>query len=445
MTYSFKTIAVAAMLFMSSLMIVGTMHLPVFNGQNGFEVMEDSFNSLRKGVIPPFKKIEAENNENLGKNINLTLAFRTNDEARIATLMLLRNKLTVSPKGRRVNIQGDLGYTLKFFMDDIHLLYMNRFEALERHYAMPAVQSMYYLDRILQKLAAAIEAQKMPAQKALVNKIRMKLLIPAYNLRKALPVSETSGFTYLALGTVGILIFAILWDISNFLFFGTLASEDFMKNVRIKLGRELSDEQKKAIIAKRKRIAKAKALKKEKLEKLKNTKGIKTNKETLKKKAKPAAKSGDSETGTKKKLKKKKVDSAQPTKTLKKKTPTTGKEAKPQKQKVPKKKAEGQQTAPKKKAIDPAKKKAAQADPKKKHLVEKDAEGKPVRKPAASKKVTAATSQTAGKKVNTQQGKKKAVSKARPEESKKLKKNPVARKNGAAPQAAKKEIKPDEQ
>ncbi|HAS89744.1 MAG TPA: hypothetical protein DCS48_10635 [Desulfovibrio sp.] len=401
MTYSSKTITVAAMLFVSSLMIVGTMHLPVFDGQNGFETMEDSFNSLRKGVIPPFKKIKAENNGNLGKNVNLTFAFRTNDEARIATLMLLRNKLTVTPKGRKVNIQGDLGYTLKFFMDDINLLYMNRFEALERRYSMPAVQSMYYLDRILQKFAAAIGAQKMPAQKVLVNKIRMKLLIPAYNLRKALPVSETSGFAHLALGTIGILFFAILWDISNFLFFGSLASEDFMKSIRIKLGRELSDEQKKAIIAKRKRIDKAKALKKKKLEKLKKTRGTKTNKDTLKKETKPKTKPGKSKVSPKKK----KMDSAQPEKRLKKKP--TANEAKPQKQKTQKKKAEGQKTTPKEKTVDPTKKKTAQAVPKKKRPVEKNSEGKPVRQAAGNKKVTASTSQTAGKKVNTQQGRKK--------------------------------------
>ncbi|TIH15262.1 hypothetical protein D0S45_11365 [Marinifilum sp. JC120] len=435
MTYSSKTLTVAAILFISSMLMVGAMHLPLFNGDDGFEAMESTFNSLRKGVKPPFQKIEAENKEYLGKNINITLVFRNNDEARIATLMFLRNKLTVTPKGRKVNIQGDLGYTLKFFMNDIHLLYMNRFQTLERRYSMPATQAMYYLNRMLQKMAVAVGSQKMGAQEKLIKKIREKLLIPAYNLRSALPVSETSGFTYLSLGTLGILLFAILWDMSNFLFFGTLASDDFMKSVRIKLGRELSDAQKKAIAAKKKRIAKAKALKKKKGEQGKKIKSTRTNKDGLKKKAKPKAKPDDPDTPKKKVVKKKKA------------APEDGPQ--PRKKKAPTPEGEAQEPAAKKDATASVKNTNAQPDQKKKRPVKKDANGKPVKKSASSKKAKEATSQTNGKKVTTQQGINKAAPKPKPEAAKKMKKKPAAqpvkKKSEQTPQAAKKEIKPDEQ
>ncbi|NDV21580.1 hypothetical protein [Desulfovibrio sp. JC022] len=447
MTYSFKTLTIAAMLFVSSMLIVGAMHLPFFNGADGFEAMESTFNSLRKGVKPPFQEIETENNQYLGKNFRTTLTFRDNDEARIATLMFLRNKLTVTPKGRKVNIQGDLGYTLKFFMNDIHLLYMNRFEHLERRYSMPATQAMYYLDRILQKMTVAMASQKKDAQEKLIKKIRSKLLIPAYNLREALPISETSGFTYLSLGTLGILVFAILWDMSNFLFFGTLASDDFMKSVRIRLGRELSDAQKKALAAKKKRIAKAKALKKKK-EQGKKIKSTKTNKDGLKKKAEPKAKPDDSDSAKKKAVKKKKKIPEDGAKPRKKKAPTPEGETKKTVKKVVKKKATEQKPAIQKDATAPVKKNA-QPDQKKKRPVKKDANGKPVKKSANSKKVKEATSQTNGKKVITQQGGKKAVAQPKPDAAKKMKKKPAAKpvkkKAGQPPQAAKKEIKPDEQ
>lgn len=429
MTYSFKTLTVAVILFVSSMIIVGAMYLPLFNGANGFEAMESTFNSLRKGVKPPFKKIKAENNQYRGKNINTTLVFRNNEEARIATLMLLRNKLTVTPKGRKVNIQGDLGYTLQFFMDDIHLLYMNRFDILERRYSMPATQAMYYLNRILQKLAVAMASQKKDAQEKLIRTIRQKLLIPAYNLREALPVSETSGFTYLTLGTLGLLLFAILWDMSNFLFFGTLASEDFMKKLRIKLGRELSGAQKKAIAAKKKKIAKAKAMKKkEQGEKVKSTK---TNKEGLKKSTKPKTKTDTSATAPQKKLKKKKA-------------PTTDATATGAKKKVVKKKAAGQKTALNKSPANPAPKKTVNPEVKKKRPIKKDANGNLVKKSAGNKKTKVATSQTNGKKVTTGQKKNKAAPNPTPETVKKQKKKPI-RKTEQPPRVSKKEIKPDEQ
>ena len=296
MIFSIKTLIISAILFASSLMIIGIMYLPVFHGVNGFKTMETTFNSLRKGVRPPFKKIELTNEQYLGKNFRTTLVFRDSDKARIATMMFLANKLTVTPKGSSVNIQGDLGYTLKFFMEDIYLLYENRFDILEKKYSMPFMQSMYMLDRILKKLATSMASQKMKPQEKLIQDIRSRLLVPSYNLREALPVGQTSGFFYLAIGTLGIMLFAILWDISNYMFFGTLASENFLKPLRISLGRELSDDEKAAIKRKnelmeikRKKLEAAKRARAEKkAEELMKVRegGTRTNKETLKKKPK---------------------------------------------------------------------------------------------------------------------------------------------------------------
>ncbi|WP_320176343.1 hypothetical protein [Maridesulfovibrio sp.] len=447
MTYSIKTLIIAAMLFISSILIVGAMHLPLFNGADGFEAMESTFNSLRKGVKPPFDKIEAENKQFLGKNFKTTLVFRDNDEARIATMMFLRNKLTVTPKGRRVNIQGDLGYTLKFFMDDIYLLYFNRFDALERRYSMPAIQAMYYLNRILQKMSGAMATQKQDKPEMLINKIRQKLLIPAYNLREALPVSQTSGFAYLALGTLGILLFAVLWDMSNFFFFGTLASEDFMKSVRIKLGRELSDAQKKALAAKKKRAAKAKAAKKKKGDQGQKIKSTRTNREALQKKPEPKVKQDSAGTAENKAVKKEKSAPVQAEKPRPQKgaAPSGEQQAK----KVLKKKTAEAKATTKQNQAASGKEKAARPAEQKKRPVTKDANGKPVKSNTPGKKVKEPTSQTNSKKVTTQQGRKEAAAKPKPEPGKKQVKKPavkpVASKPEEAKRAAKKEITPDEQ
>ncbi len=443
MTYSFKTLTISAVLLVSSLIIIGAMHLPIFSGADGFEAMESSFNSLRKGVKPPFDTLEKQNKVNLGKNINITLVFRDNNEARIVTMMFLRNKLTVTPKGRTINIQGDLGYTLKFFMHDIHLLYMNKFKELESRYSISPTLSMYLMNRILQKMAAAMSKQKMDEQEKLIKNIREKLLIPAYNLREALPVSETSGFSSITLGTFGILIFAILWDISNFLFFGTLSSESFMKNLRIMLGRELSDAEKKRIAIRKKKMAQAMQARKKKAEKENKTKSTRTNKDALKKMPEPQIKSEKPADSKKKAVKKKKAapegisqkrktnnaanpEAQQKKKTVKKKTPATQKNS-------PNKSAEA---APKKRV----RKTDESLKPKKKGTIKKDAAGKKVKEP---------TSQTKSKKVTTQQGRKKAAAKAKPESGNKPESKPAAtavKKRPVKPKkAAQKEIKPDEQ
>lgn len=444
MIYSFKTLVIAMILFVASMTIIGTMYLPIINGENGFKTMENTFNSLRKGVKPPFDKIGAENEEFLGKNFKATFVFKDNEKARTATLMFLRNKLTVTPKGRTVNIQGDLGYTLKFFMNDIHLLYMNHFDQLERRYSMPPTYSMYMLDRILKKFAITLASQKKKKQEALVKKIRQKLLIPAYNLRAALPVRETSGFTYLALGTFGILLFAILWDISNFLFFGTLTSDNFMKTIRVAMGREMSD-QEKALLLKREKIKKKKAA--AAAAKAKKTKeGKRTNKEALQEVEGVVAPKREStkkvKTKTSEGKKKTRSDVQDVDRKAKHSSPDKNKEsAAPAKKSVSKKKAapktqsEKQQTSKKKNpASEKAKNRKAAVPPKdsKKTTATKSQKIK-----TTTKKQNAATSQKDDKKVTTHQTTKKSAPKATPEGKKKSKNTPPK------PQAPKRKSAPE--
>ncbi|SMF07292.1 hypothetical protein [Desulfovibrio gilichinskyi] len=235
MIYSGKTLILSALLFLLSMLTLGSMYIPLFGGHNGFDAMESTFNSLRKGISPPFDKLTQQNKGNLGKSITADLTFSTNEITEVATRILLRNKMMVTPSGRTLRIQGDLGYTLQYFLRDIWMLYFNRNDALEKKYSMSATQSMFVVDRILKHLAFSLASQKMTDQENLTKAIRSEVLVPAYNLRKAPPINETSGITYLALGTLTLLLIATLWDLANLLFFRTITDSAFL--IRIS-GRE---------------------------------------------------------------------------------------------------------------------------------------------------------------------------------------------------------------
>lgn len=228
MIYSGKTLILSGILFILSLLALSSMYLPVFDGHNGFDAMENTFNSLRKGISPPFEELTLANRGNLGKNITADLTFNDDKITEAATRILLRNKMMVTPSGRTLRVQGDLGYTLQYFLRDIWMLYLNRNTELEKKYSMPATQSMFVIDRILKHLSVSFASQKMTEQENLIKTIRSEVLVPAYNLRKAPPISETSGITYLTIGTLSFLIIATLWDLANLLFFRTITDSAFL-------------------------------------------------------------------------------------------------------------------------------------------------------------------------------------------------------------------------
>ncbi len=392
MIYSGKTLILSAILFLLSMLTLGSMYIPVFDGNNGFDAMESTFNSLRKGISPPFDKLTLENKSNLGKNITADLTFSSDEITEVATGILLRNKMMVTPSGRTLRIQGDLGYTLQYFLRDIWMLYFNRNDELEKKYSMSATQSMFVVDRILKHLAISLASQKMDEQEKLTKAIRSDVLVPAYNLRNAPPISETSGITYLALGTLSLLLIATLWDLANLLFFRTITDSAFL--IRIS-GRE-----------KREKIAAAK-----KLAELKK-KAAKTPASSTDKKTKVPTKTAS----PKKKMKPQTED--MPTKAKPKTTstkPATSKDAikkssqpsdtqvKTKKKIVPASKPEtaGKAAA----ASSPKTAPAANTKPTPKTNT------KPSKKPESSavtqKRSSTATSQKLNKKVTTQQGKKK--------------------------------------
>ncbi len=231
MKYSIKTLLTALLLLFLSVAALGTMYLPLENDKNSFEIMESTFNSLRKGITPPFEELNAANRDNLGKSFTANLSFSNRKIFEAATRILLRNKLMVTPKGRTLKVQGDLGYTLKYLMNDVRQLYFNQNKKLENKYGMSATQSMFVVDRILKKLAISMKSKRMTAQEQLTSKIRLEALIPAYNLRNALPIHINSGFTYLSIGTFVLLMLTLVWDLANLLFFRTVTDVSFLKKM----------------------------------------------------------------------------------------------------------------------------------------------------------------------------------------------------------------------
>ncbi len=257
MKYSIKTLFASLLLLFLSIGALGTMYLPLEDGKNSFEIMENTFNSLRKGITPPFDELNVANRANLGKSFSANLTFSNRRMTEAATRILLRNKLMVTPKGRTLKIQGDLGYTLKYLMDDVHQLYLNGNKKIENKYGMSSTQSMFVVDRILKKLAISMKSKRMTAQEKLINKIRFEELVPAYNLRSAPPIHINSGFTYLSIGTFALLMLTLLWDLANLLFFRTVTDISFLK----KMSGAAKIENKAAFIKKQKaRKKKAEAL-----------------------------------------------------------------------------------------------------------------------------------------------------------------------------------------
>lgn len=374
MSGSIKSLMAGFILLALAISLAGAMNLPLFMGDSPNHAIDSVFNSMRKGVVPPFKKLQAQNREYLGENYMGTLVFPDAEIAKAASVVLLKNKLVNAPDKNRVTIKGDLGYTLSYFLRDIRMLYYNRGKTLEQRYSMPPKKSMYVVNEILKALSSDMQAKNLPAQKELVESIRQKALIPSYNMLGTVPLDIVPGMLLLSAGTLIILIFAGLWGLGFIIILKTVNQKDFYHQLKTELA---SRKQKKA-----------------------------------------ATKSGGKKKGTKNTAQSQKTSQKGSPKKASKKAPQDGKaKSAPKKQKPPEKSTKTSSEEVKKKKTAPAKKKSSQGT----KAATSEAQGKQrkkVRKKPTEESGQEASSKAAPKKksTGTDTAKQKA---AKPHEAKK--------------------------
>lgn len=232
MVDSIKPLTIGFLCIISAILLSSSMNFKLFNNMSANQVFDSVFRSMRKGVVPPFKKLENMNVNFLGKNYAGTLTFPSEKIASAASVILLKNKLLNVPAGKEVSIQGDLGYTLEYFMRDIWQMYYNRSEVLEARYSMPPKSSMYIISLILNSISDDLEAKNMFSQKTMVDEIINKALIPSYNMYGTAPLRIVPDMTIITAGTAYIIFFSTLWGFGLIQILRTLDQEGFYNRLR---------------------------------------------------------------------------------------------------------------------------------------------------------------------------------------------------------------------
>lgn len=130
-------------LFVSFIIFMIIIFLPVFKGQNGLEYMDALYNSISKGsanYIPELKeKIEPFN----GKEIGIIIKMDTKAQAEYAAGLFERGGAVVETGEESLKIEGDLGGILKNCLKDSEMMYNNDGSKIMEKYNLDGKQVLY--------------------------------------------------------------------------------------------------------------------------------------------------------------------------------------------------------------------------------------------------------------------------------------------------------------
>ncbi len=180
-----KALYLGWVLLIGFFIVLVLIFMPLFNGQNGLNYMDDLYNSISKGsahYIP--KMMIQEVVETKGKTVAVNFAMKSEQQAKEVEPLLTKSGATVSVSGTDVKIDGDLSAILANCLEDSEALYLNKGDDLKNKYGYDGKLVLFNWHAALTGMGKALTAQKKFAEAKYITVIKEKGVECAYNYYK---------------------------------------------------------------------------------------------------------------------------------------------------------------------------------------------------------------------------------------------------------------------
>ncbi len=202
-----KTFNIGALFAITFIGVLIAIFSPLFNGQNGLQFADDSFNKLAKGssyFIPKVaKSVEAFTGKSFASAITVDKAEDADSIAKIFSAA----GASVEKNGTSLKISGDLGAVLQSALKDADNMYHNNGKAVSERYNMDEKKALQGWWLGLSKTEKNLKKDKMLAEAKAVSDVMKKGVEPGYNFYQidANKVSEHAGMMS------GLLVFYVFY------------------------------------------------------------------------------------------------------------------------------------------------------------------------------------------------------------------------------------------
>jgi len=161
--------------------------LPVFNGQNGMQYLDDLYNSISKGSAYYIPKTKEETDRFIGNTVNMTLKTKDEKKAQQIAMLFTEGGATADVSGAQLNVSGDLGKILANCLADADLMYHNDGAKVSGKYGYDERQVLYNWHTALKAADKDLKKQKLFKEAKTVTSVMKKTVETSYNYYKVEP------------------------------------------------------------------------------------------------------------------------------------------------------------------------------------------------------------------------------------------------------------------
>ena len=207
-----KTFYKGSLLLAGFLAVLFIMFMPVFNGKNALNYMDNLYNSISKGSAYYIPGLIKDNEAYKGRAIQVEVTLATERQAQETALLLEKAGVEVNRNGAVMAVNGDLGSILDSCLADSDIMFKNEGERILEKYGYNERQVLFNWWTALNKISKALTKQHMFKEAKFIGNVNQRAVECAFNYYEITPEKISDK--------IGIVVFSLAFYVIYTLWFG---------------------------------------------------------------------------------------------------------------------------------------------------------------------------------------------------------------------------------
>jgi hypothetical protein len=176
-----KELAIGVFLMVTFVAVMVGIFMPLFEGGNALDYLDNLYNSISKGSAYYIPKVEHQVEDHGSEIVTLNLKMADPDAAQTAEPLFSSAGATTAIEGENLMVNGDLQAIFLACLDDAESAYHNRSEDLVARYGMEARPALHSWWLALGAMEKDLNRQKLFDAAQLTHTVQAKTVECAYN------------------------------------------------------------------------------------------------------------------------------------------------------------------------------------------------------------------------------------------------------------------------
>jgi len=168
-------------LLLSFIVVLIAFFMPLFEGKNGLDQLDNLYNSISKGSAYYIPKVEHLVEDHGSEVVTLNLKMEDGGTAQAVESLFTTAGVTTAVEANNLMVNGDLVTIFSACLSDADAAYHNRGDELEQKYGTGARATLFNWWKALGEMEKDLKRQKLFAAADLTHTVQAKTVECAYN------------------------------------------------------------------------------------------------------------------------------------------------------------------------------------------------------------------------------------------------------------------------